>query len=218
MNKKFPMRYIVILAFFLVFMTLFSTWNQKKQSTEEIIITNSNKQANVEEKNLKQEEKPKKEGRVLSQTERLEEMKMDVIENDDENRQSFLESLEGEIEEENATVTTLVHPVVVYVFYSPSCPHCKDELKFLSKLEREMPFLTVKKYEISNDSDMTTRRVFIRLTNENKTGGSIPLTSIGENITLGFNNDNGIGAEFRAQIERCAKDGCVDPLSAEYDY
>ena len=113
--------------------------------------------------------------------------------------------------------TTEVYPVRMYFFYSNTCPHCRDENKFLPKLEKEIPFLVIERFEISNSSDEITRYVFSKLTKKHSTEGAIPLTIIGENVTLGFNDDENLGADFKNQIKECALNGCDSWLDNEYD-
>lgn len=194
MNKNLLIGFVVTLTFFIGVIILLLVWGQKKQLNEEIAVTNVNRQINTKEDSVTREEKPKEEGANVSRG--LEEQY---------------------IEEDNILIDIAIYPVRVYIFHSETCPHCRRENEFFSKLEKELPSLEIERFEISNDSDMITREVFNKLSKDHSTSGSIPLTVIGVDVTLGFDNESDkIGIDLKSQIKKCAINGCDSWLDDKY--
>jgi len=122
----------------------------------------------------------------------------------------------NEIQEEIDTEIE-IHPVRVYLFASSTCPHCKEEEEFLGNLVKRLPFLEVERFEISNNSKFAVKKVFTALSREHKTFGSVPLTIIGNNLFVGFDSSEKMGAEFSQVIKSCALNSCQSSLDKESD-
>lgn len=131
-----------------------------------------------------------------------------------ENRESAIQVTES-VEERGEEMD--VFPVRVYFFASSTCPHCRAEQKFWDELKQELPFLEVKRFEISANSTDVVRRVFSKISRENDTGGSIPLTVIGSEAVLGFDSDDKMGEEFKDMIKECALNLCESQLDREIE-
>lgn len=110
-----------------------------------------------------------------------------------------------------------VSPVRVYFFASSTCPHCRAEQKFWNELTQELSFLEVERFEISSNSTDVVRRVFSTISKENNTGGSIPLTVIGDEAVLGFDSAEKMGEEFKDMIKECALNLCESQLDKEIE-
>ncbi|MDD4547906.1 MAG: hypothetical protein PHI05_04115 [Bacilli bacterium] len=83
--------------------------------------------------------------------------------------------------------------VNVHLFYSDDCPHCKKEITLLDKLEKENK-IVVYKYELSNSTlykDLVSkvRKTF------NIDNSYVPLTVIGTNHYIGYNDNTAIKIE-----------------------
>ena len=70
--------------------------------------------------------------------------------------------------------------VKLYLFYSDSCPHCRNENEFLSTLEG----VEIIKYEVYENSELVSK-VRKEL---NVTRAAVPLTVIGSDYVLGFSD------------------------------
>ncbi len=72
----------------------------------------------------------------------------------------------------------------INLFYSESCRHCHDEIKFLNKLKEDKPDIIINLYEI-NDSKNRDLFYNIRKLLDKPTSG-VPYTVIGEYALVGF--------------------------------
>lgn len=81
----------------------------------------------------------------------------------------------------------------VNLFYSKTCLHCRAELEFLGSIQIEFPELIIRKYRTS---DSNNREKLLELAQEygaERYLGLVPLTFIGEDFFIGFDNAEGIG-------------------------
>lgn len=89
----------------------------------------------------------------------------------------------------------------VYLFYSKSCPHCVEEIKFLTKLKTEMLGLEVATFEISEDKlDQAVLNAVAGAFS--LPVGGIPLTIIGQDMVTGFDNEKSMGETIKAAIQK----------------
>ena len=87
-------------------------------------------------------------------------------------------------------------------FYSEVCPHCAAGEKFLDEIEKEYSNIKINRY-LATDSD--AKKLLIDLAREHGVEqyiGLVPLTFVGDDFFLGFDNDNGIGKKIKDSIER----------------
>lgn len=87
----------------------------------------------------------------------------------------------------------------LYLFWSDSCPHCRDEVAFLKHLEAEEPRLRVHYLEVSRDrrnQDAFTA-VVERIKLEEP---AVPLTVVGSFVMVGYGGDATSGAELRRRV------------------
>lgn len=101
--------------------------------------------------------------------------------------------------------------VNLYFFWGNGCPHCEKESKFLTKLEREIPNITVKRYEVWGNSK--NRELFIqmgKILNADVRG--VPFIVIGEKHIIGYYNDATTGEQIRQYIDYCLTNTCTDVM------
>lgn len=76
------------------------------------------------------------------------------------------------------------YDVDLYLFYSSTCPHCKDERTYLKDLQKKYDYLTVHEYEVHDNISVTTKV---------KDGlgikeSYVPITVIGSDYIIGFSS------------------------------
>jgi len=91
-------------------------------------------------------------------------------------------------------------------FYSETCPHCIDEQKFLDGLEEKYPEVKINRHPISQTHCQETLIDLCKKYNLERYIGLVPLTFVGEEFFLGFDNSNGIGKKIEESIQRQLKD------------
>ena len=90
----------------------------------------------------------------------------------------------------------------VYLFYSKICPHCAAEEEFLEGIEKEYPEIAIHKHDIA---DPSSRKLLGELLSEYGSEeylGVVPLTFVGKELFVGFDNDQGLGKEIENAIQR----------------
>ncbi|MFC1595005.1 hypothetical protein ACFL3E_01095 [Patescibacteria group bacterium] len=90
----------------------------------------------------------------------------------------------------------------LYFFYSPTCPHCHAEDKFLDEIEDQYPSLIIHRKLAYNSSNQKLLRELAVKHDALDYLGSVPLTFIGEDFFLGFDNADGIGKAIEDSIKR----------------
>lgn len=99
--------------------------------------------------------------------------------------------------------------VVVYWFYSDSCPYCAKQKEFLDELEREKENLDIRGFIPFEEKE---QQLYIDLfeAHDQKPTGSVPATFIGDEYWIGYNEE--MGQEMKDKIEECLEIGnCTDP-------
>ncbi len=102
----------------------------------------------------------------------------------------------------------------VYLFYSKTCPHCKKEEEFFSKLEKEIPEkFNLNTYEVTSNRENSKllEKVADRLDVD---GNGVPYLVIGEDVIVGYYNDDVTGNEIREKINKCFETECRDVVGA----
>jgi len=91
-------------------------------------------------------------------------------------------------------------------FYSQTCPHCLAENKFLDTVQGKYPDVKINRY-LTSDSD--SKKLLADLLTKHDAqmyAGIVPITFIGEDLILGFDNVSGIGKRIEQSIERQLND------------
>ena len=73
--------------------------------------------------------------------------------------------------------------VVLYLYYSSTCPHCHAEIDWLNSVKNNYPYLKIVKKEASENMDEYENIV----TKMNINDYHVPLTIIGDSYYIGFN-------------------------------
>ena len=107
----------------------------------------------------------------------------------------------------------------VYFFYGDGCPHCRDEEIFWGKIKNNYPNIEWINYEIWNNRE---NYELLLKTTEEKIGravGSVPVTVIGEQVIIGFRDEQTTGAQIKQLLDIYAATGKVekDSQSANQD-
>ena len=92
--------------------------------------------------------------------------------------------------------------VNIYLFHSNTCPHCKEEIKYLDKLEDKYENIKIYKYEISDSNNAKMLDEVANLFDT--TVGGVPFTVIGDKYFKGFSYE-GYYERFVAAIEYYSK-------------
>ena len=97
--------------------------------------------------------------------------------------------------------------VNIYMFHSDTCPHCKEEIKYLDKLEKNYDNIRIYKYEISDNENALLLEKASELYDTPVRG--TPFTIIGDKYFKGFSYENYYD-RFVAAIEYYSDNGYKD--------
>lgn len=99
--------------------------------------------------------------------------------------------------------------VFLTLFYSKTCPHCAKEKIFLKDLQRKYSFLKVREFKISEE--LVLFEAVVKKLNKNST--YIPFTVIGEEVVVGYQDDQTTGKKIENIVIRHSKIGCYDVVN-----
>lgn len=88
----------------------------------------------------------------------------------------------------------------ILFFFSPTCPHCQAEEPFLDSLEQKYSELDIKRYIASDFNNQRLLRQLLEEANKLEYFGSVPVTFIGNELFLGFDNADGVGKTMEASV------------------
>lgn len=95
--------------------------------------------------------------------------------------------------------------VGIKFFYSPTCPHCAEENKFLDKLQNKYPEIKIDRFSIYEKDNVELLRTFYEKYKVSpEYYGMVPVTFTDERYFVGFNEE--IGKEIEDCILACQKD------------
>lgn len=112
----------------------------------------------------------------------------------------------------NINTAIAQNPTTIYFFYGKECPHCAKEKPFLDILEQKYLQLTVERYEVWHNKE--NAELFIKLAEAcgvQVTG--VPATFIGEDVVVGFDNEDVKGKEIEEKVLKCINQGCIDTMT-----
>ena len=91
----------------------------------------------------------------------------------------------------------------VIFFYSETCPHCKEEIKFLDKLEAEYPEFVIMRYEaVANSKNREILKGFYEKYQVPKEHlGRLPIIFTPDKYFIGFNES--IGEKIKSCLNEC---------------
>ncbi|MFC1690634.1 hypothetical protein ACFL0W_00510 [Nanoarchaeota archaeon] len=96
------------------------------------------------------------------------------------------------------------HETKLTLFYSDTCPHCHEEIKFLTKLQEKYPELIIEQYEISQEG--AVQKMTEMAAQHNFKPRGVPLTFIDSDYFIGFDNEEGIGKKIEAAVLQCVQE------------
>ena len=105
-----------------------------------------------------------------------------------------------------------LNKVRLYIFHTEGCPHCKAEIKFLNKIKDDYPNLEIKGLSVDEKENQF---IFKKVIDKFELSGGVPVTVIGEEAIVGFNNEIGIGRKIKQRIEECSTQTCASFLDEE---
>lgn len=104
-------------------------------------------------------------------------------------------------------------PVVLYFFWSKSCPHCAKEKVFLKKLSQKYPEVIIRDFEVSSNSkNLELLAKAAKQFNVN-TPGLVPFTAVGENHIIGYLDDQTSGVQIEEAVKCALKNRCQDKIA-----
>lgn len=84
----------------------------------------------------------------------------------------------------------------VYLYHGEECPHCREEIKFLDNLQKELPELVVIKKEVWHNTE-NAKEMQQKANGLGAKVNGVPFTVIGTEYISGFDNAEGIGKKIR---------------------
>jgi len=95
--------------------------------------------------------------------------------------------------------------VEINFFYSPTCPHCAKEEKFLDGLQNKYPEIKINRFSASEGNNLELLKEFYKNFNVSpKYYGMVPATFTNSRYFIGFNEE--IGQTIEECILECKKD------------
>lgn len=94
-------------------------------------------------------------------------------------------------------------------FYSTTCPHCREQEKFLDILEKKYSNIEIKRYEFSKNIDLI-QDFYLKYNVPAQEQGFIPVTFIGDIYFVGF--DKSIGEKIEEYIQNSFE---IEPYSTD---
>jgi len=96
--------------------------------------------------------------------------------------------------------------VEINFFYSPTCPHCAREEKFLNELQDKYPDITINRYSVNESKNIDLLKKYYNDYNVSQEYfGMVPATFTNNKYFIGFNED--IGKNIEECIIQCQKGG-----------
>lgn len=90
----------------------------------------------------------------------------------------------------------------VQFFYSETCPHCLAEYVFLDAMQDKYPSLTIARYPIKEKAVQERLRELLEPMDAMEYFGVVPITFVGTEMFVGFDDSQGIGADIEASVVR----------------
>lgn len=98
-------------------------------------------------------------------------------------------------------------PIIVHLFVSRTCPHCKSAEQFLQQYQQKNIGIETYLYHIDNASEQLNSQLLVYLSNKlTINAGSVPLLIIGEHSLVGFGSAETTGQEIDQLIKEAQKD------------
>lgn len=98
--------------------------------------------------------------------------------------------------------------VPLYVFWSKSCPHCREALSFLSRVRSQYPWLEVLDFELTGSRE-NVQRFIDMATGLGEKAQSVPSFFVCGRMLTGFDDESGIGQQVLSLARFCREAGRV---------
>ncbi len=100
-------------------------------------------------------------------------------------------------------------PVNIHLFWAEGCPHCEQELAFLTKLQEADPNIHIQTYEISKSTRNTLllTKVSKKL---NVSASGVPFTVIGEKYFVGYGTEETHGTLITELVKQAREQNSAD--------
>lgn len=100
--------------------------------------------------------------------------------------------------------------ITMYLFHGDGCPHCAEEMEFISSSLEKYKNLKIKKYEVwYNEENAELLQKVLNAYSVNRMG--VPATIIGDTIIMGFGE--GTGNRIERAIEYYSKHSYIDQVA-----
>jgi len=90
--------------------------------------------------------------------------------------------------------------IEVDFFYSKTCPHCKANNEFLDKVQQKYPQIIINRYLVDKPQNVILWKEFCQKYDAERYLGLVPMTFIGDEFILGFDDKEGKGREIEQAI------------------
>ncbi|MFC1700781.1 hypothetical protein ACFLZ0_01445 [Patescibacteria group bacterium] len=102
--------------------------------------------------------------------------------------------------------------IIAHFFYGETCPHCKKAEGFLDSIKEKYPNLEIRQYEVFGNKK--NAELFLNLLEncgkEKKV--LVPAIFIGNDVIIGFLNEETSGLHIEKAIQECSELNCSDSL------
>lgn len=102
------------------------------------------------------------------------------------------------------------------LFHLETCPHCKDEIKFINKklLPKYGDYIDLQMYEVSDPKNQDIFKQYQQY--YNVSGGGVPLAIVAGEVVYGYGTDKTTGAQIMNIVEReLVAQGILDKTTGE---
>ena len=90
--------------------------------------------------------------------------------------------------------------IQIKIFYSPTCPHCAAEKDFLKTLEQKYKRVEVEELSFTKSENQKILKDSLEKAGKEKSFGLVPATIVEDQVFIGFDNKDGIGADIEKTV------------------
>jgi thiol-disulfide isomerase/thioredoxin len=90
----------------------------------------------------------------------------------------------------------------IHFFYLKTCPHCAAEEKFLDKMQEKYPEVKINRYFIGKKENQKLLRRLAKEYGAEQYIGLVPLTFVGKEFFVGFDNQENVGKKIEESIKK----------------
>ncbi|MDP3996015.1 MAG: hypothetical protein Q8P74_02090 [bacterium] len=105
--------------------------------------------------------------------------------------------------------------IEIEFFYSPICIHCAAEHKFLDEIEKDYPEVIINRHDATQIQNYDLMRDMAEERGVERYLGTVPLTFVGQEFFVGFDNKEGIGKDIENSIKRQLGEGGESPFKED---